>query len=260
MGVKYNGSDVQAIYYNGFTIAKMMHNGNTVWTPPVSGILIESRWVECVDAINNTGTAYNRFTHPSGYSAYSYGGELYFMDNEYRIGKGAQSNVNFFAMNIPDLAGKDYDFEVSLNNNFASSGEGAKILIQGINNNNFADAYNGADGVGVSLSCITSKTTYRWYPAKFGNTSMTQLTNSLNPLLEPYQAVETGPPGEYIYIQQRRGTNLYIKASSRASGQVILERNFENVPFNDLGTIILIQYDAAAYSKYIRNFSLLIYD
>jgi len=256
MGIKYNGSGVQAIYYNGFTIAKMMNNGNGVWTKPLGSIIIQSRWAECKTTINNAPTAFTQFTHPTGYKAYSYGGRLYLEDSELRLGHGEQGTANFFAMNIPDLAGKDYNFEVSLNNNFYDGSENARIILQGTDNDNLTSPNNGVNGIGTGLLNITRNVTYRYYFGKFGNTSLGDLSLNIPTVFQPYQLVELGLPGEYIYTQQRRGTQLYVKGVSRANGTVYFERTFENVVFNDTGTIMAIQYDATAYGKYIRNFTL----
>lgn len=247
MGIKYNGNDVQAIYYNGLTIAKMMNNNNAVWAQPVNSRVYLSDFANLVPTVVDTYRT--KYTHPNGYTGRGMTTKIVGSTIE-ATGVFSRCGITFF---FPNFAGKDYKLRVEGNWYFTSSGQDSLMSAQGTGS---IDNDNVLNGLGFLVRSDMGPTDID-YLIPIQKTS-TNMTDPARAYWGTFKILTQASLSNTALEWTRVGTSLTLKVINLSTQAVVLETTETvSVPFDNTGNAVNIIWFQGGQ---ITNFRMEIFD
>ena len=234
MAIKYNGNTIKTIHFNGEKINELMVNGSMVWEKAAGVITGEyENWV-LTKEISSYGRTY---LHPQQYDITTYGVDISKVgDNYYPVYK---DDGSAWTICIPELAGKDYNFEIDLSigswGNFATPlRHGAYLQGERTSSGTYEGAMN---AVGVVFR--STSTGYRAMPARLTDTNFSTARTYYSLFPKVDDTIKN--KGRRLTLRmERRGSTFRYILTHLDSGEILFDLIYTDVPFSNTGDNIII--------------------
>lgn len=234
MAIKYNGNTIKTIHFNGETIKELVVNGYVVWKKAGGVITGEyGNWTLTGQPGTNTST----YLHPQQYHITTWDVRIVSSGaNRWPMTIKKYRNAAW-SIRIPELAGKDYNFEIDLS--ISSYGNYSVPLRHGV----YLQGETGSTLLETTMNAIgvifmTDRSGYRAMPAQLtaadislANANYSSFPGTTSPRL-------TTSTGNSTLRMERRGSTFHF-ILTRSTGTVLYDLTYTDVAFSNTGDNII---------------------